>query len=267
MQASAAKLLQSCLTLCDPGDHNPLGSSVHGILQARILEWVATPSSGSSWPRDRTHISYIYLQASGLTEFIPSLCTSAIWSQILFTCSSWRVVDSCFIPLSSSVGQGARWGDWVGHSFRSPHSHLAFLVAQKLKNLVQSLVWEDPLEKGMQHTPVFWPGKFHEQRSLVDYSPWGRLTLSLSFTFGGQKLLLAMILLVYWYGRRCFHFTTVLRILWIISFKPCKFWSLLGKHSLPGQWFLNHWFKTGFKPVVLGGKQNSGKTKSSTKHW
>ena len=43
MQASAAKLLQSCLTLCDPGDRNPLGSSVHGILQARILEWVAMP--------------------------------------------------------------------------------------------------------------------------------------------------------------------------------------------------------------------------------
>ena len=32
---------QSCLTLCDPMDCSPLGSSVHGILQARILEWVA----------------------------------------------------------------------------------------------------------------------------------------------------------------------------------------------------------------------------------
>ena len=32
---------QSCLTLCDPGDCSPPGSSVHGILQARILEWVA----------------------------------------------------------------------------------------------------------------------------------------------------------------------------------------------------------------------------------
>ena len=36
-----AKLLQSCLTLCDPMHCSPLGSSVHGILQARILEWVA----------------------------------------------------------------------------------------------------------------------------------------------------------------------------------------------------------------------------------
>ena len=39
------KSLQSCLTLCDPMDHSPPGSSVHGILQAGILEWVATPSS------------------------------------------------------------------------------------------------------------------------------------------------------------------------------------------------------------------------------
>ena len=37
--------LQSCPTLCDPMDCSPQGSSVHGILQARILEWVAMPSS------------------------------------------------------------------------------------------------------------------------------------------------------------------------------------------------------------------------------
>ena len=38
-------LAQLCPTLCDPMDCNPAGSSVHGILQARILEWAATPSS------------------------------------------------------------------------------------------------------------------------------------------------------------------------------------------------------------------------------
>ena len=57
-----AKLLQSCLTLCDAMDCSLPGSSVHGILQARILEWVSMPSSrGSSWPRDQTQISYVYL--------------------------------------------------------------------------------------------------------------------------------------------------------------------------------------------------------------
>ena len=49
---------QSCLILCDPMDRSPPGSPVHRILQARILEWVAMPSSkGSSQPRDQTHIS------------------------------------------------------------------------------------------------------------------------------------------------------------------------------------------------------------------
>ena len=55
-----AKSLQLCLTLCDPMDYSPPGSSVHGILQARIVEWVALPSSrGSSQDRGRTHISYV----------------------------------------------------------------------------------------------------------------------------------------------------------------------------------------------------------------
>ena len=55
-----AKLLQSCLTLCDPVDSSPPDSSVHGILQARILEWVAISfSRGSSQPRDRTRVSCI----------------------------------------------------------------------------------------------------------------------------------------------------------------------------------------------------------------
>ena len=39
---------------------------------------------------------------------------------------------------------------------------------------VQSLGWEDPLEKGMATTPVFLPGESHGQRSLAGYSPWGR---------------------------------------------------------------------------------------------
>ena len=41
------------------------------------------------------------------------------------------------------------------------------------KTWVPSLGWEDPLEKGMQPTPVSWPGESHGRRSLVDYSPWG----------------------------------------------------------------------------------------------
>ena len=55
-----AKSLQSCPTLCDPMDRSPPRSSVHEILQARVLEWVAKSSSrGSSQPRDLSCISYV----------------------------------------------------------------------------------------------------------------------------------------------------------------------------------------------------------------
>ena len=55
-----ARLSQLCLTLCDPIDCSPPGSSFHEILQARILQWVAMPSfSRSSWPSDWTCISYV----------------------------------------------------------------------------------------------------------------------------------------------------------------------------------------------------------------
>ena len=55
-----ARLLQSCPTLCEPMNYSLPVSSVHGILQARILEWVAMPSSrGSSGHRDQACVSYL----------------------------------------------------------------------------------------------------------------------------------------------------------------------------------------------------------------
>ena len=71
-----AKSLQSCPALCDPMDCSPPGSSVHGVLQARILEWVVMPSSrGSSQPRDRTCILHwqvisLLLSCQGSPYFI-----------------------------------------------------------------------------------------------------------------------------------------------------------------------------------------------------
>ena len=57
---SERKVAQLCPTLCDPMDSSPPGSSIHGILQARILECVAISfSRETSWPRDRTQVSCI----------------------------------------------------------------------------------------------------------------------------------------------------------------------------------------------------------------
>ena len=61
--------LQSCPTLCDPMDCTLTDFSVHGILQARILEWVAMPASrGSSWPRGRMHISSVQFSCSTMSD-------------------------------------------------------------------------------------------------------------------------------------------------------------------------------------------------------
>ena len=67
-----AKSLQSCPTLCDSMDCSPPGSSVHGIFQARILEWVAMSSSrGSSPPRDQIWVSWSFCIAGRFCQPLP----------------------------------------------------------------------------------------------------------------------------------------------------------------------------------------------------
>ena len=83
-----ANLLQSCPTLWDSVDCSPPGSSAHGILQARMLEWVAMPSSrASSWPRDWTRVSCGSCIAGGFSTAEapgkPPLCKCTIISRIV----------------------------------------------------------------------------------------------------------------------------------------------------------------------------------------
>ena len=74
-----AQSLQSCPTLCDTVDSSLADYSVLGIFQARILEWVAMPSSKrSSQPRDQTHLPYVSCMAGGFST------TSAIWEAPLW---------------------------------------------------------------------------------------------------------------------------------------------------------------------------------------
>ena len=92
-----AKSIQSCPTLCDPMDCSPPGSSVHGILQARILEWVAMPSSpdlpdpgmepaspvSSAWQADSLPPShqgspYFYLKTPSLISFVDTFALN-LW--------------------------------------------------------------------------------------------------------------------------------------------------------------------------------------------
>ena len=60
LRSEGSEFAKSCPTSCNPVDCSPPGSSIHGILRARILEWVAISfSRGSSWPRDWTQVSHI----------------------------------------------------------------------------------------------------------------------------------------------------------------------------------------------------------------
>ena len=113
--AAAAESLQSCPTLCDPMNCSLSGSSVHGILQERILEWVAMPSSrGSSRPRDQTCISYISCigrQFLYHKSHLESLYISSSVHGIL----QKRILKWVAIPFS----RGYSWlrdQTWVSHS-------------------------------------------------------------------------------------------------------------------------------------------------------
>ena len=86
--------------------------------------------------------------------------------------SACNAGDPGLIPRS-----GRSTGEGIGYPLQYSWT---FFVAQLVKNLltmqetwVQSLSWEDPLEKEMATTPVFLPGKSHGQRSLAGHSPWG----------------------------------------------------------------------------------------------
>ena len=78
------EIAQLCSILCDPMDCSLPGSSIHGIFQARVLEWVVIAfSRGSSRPRDRTRVSHIvggcftiWATKDSVFIFFPCLCSS-----------------------------------------------------------------------------------------------------------------------------------------------------------------------------------------------
>ena len=99
---------QSCLALCNPTDCSPSGASVHGILQARILKWVAI-----SYSREASQVALVVKNPLPMQEM--------------------QETTPGFTP-------------WI-----------------------RKILWR----RALQSIPVFLPGEFHGQRSLVRYSPWG----------------------------------------------------------------------------------------------
>ena len=99
---------QLCLTLSNSRDGSPPGCSVHGILQARVLEWVAIPFSGvSPWPRDGTSISCISRIAGGLFTSEPprkSLVLRA--SAMLLATTGWDGCMYSYVKVSHFLSRG-----------------------------------------------------------------------------------------------------------------------------------------------------------------
>ena len=89
----------SCVQVCHPMDCSPPGSFVHGILQARILEWVAISSSrGSSQPKDRTWVSYIageFFTHWGGSPFFFFFCFIFILIPRTIVLLTWSETGSC----------------------------------------------------------------------------------------------------------------------------------------------------------------------------
>ena len=163
-----AKLLQSCPTLCSPMDYSPPSSSVHGILQARILEWVATPSSkGSSWLRDRTHniLCLLQWQVGRLPQVPHRKPHISEWPRTnIFLGSSvgkestWNTGDP-----GSTPGSGRSTAERISHPFQYSW---ATPVARLIKNLpAMGETWV-LLPQSLSRGSSYWQGCSHEKACL-----------------------------------------------------------------------------------------------------
>ena len=143
------KVAQSCLTCCDPMDCSLPDFSVHGFLQARILEWVAVPNPGIE-PRSPT------LQADSLLSKPFILIGISILAPSMAPHSStlaWK------IPWTEEPGVLQSLGSLrVGHDWMTSLSLFPFMH------------WR----RQWQPTPVFLPGESQGWRSLVGCPLWGR---------------------------------------------------------------------------------------------
>ena len=178
---------QSCPTLCDAMDCDPPGSSVHGILQARILEWAAMPSStGSSWPRDWTLVSGI----------------SYIGRQILYHLSYLESLEKQACPGRRSQ-QRHQKHDWED---QAPWKLLLVQVSQCSKNTAleeSQTVLSAQLEKCVLPSPPIAPPErsgfsehpswLRSNRTVSEKQSLAEKEISIQEEFGKPSLLFALL--------------------------------------------------------------------------
>ena len=102
-------VIQSCMTLCNPMDCSPQGFSVHGILQARILEWVAIPfSRRSPWPRDQAQVPCI----AGRFVIVWATREASIHGVAESNTAEWLTQESRYLYWHNSLYLGQLIGCW-----------------------------------------------------------------------------------------------------------------------------------------------------------
>ena len=182
------KSLHSCLTLCDPTDCSPPGSFVHRILQARVLEWVAVPSSREENKKRKAqqvlsrrgssdlHAAPAEAQRLAPKQAVVIVCFLMSLGYSFFPHESWREEKRAESSAARNGEQnqeaGSLWAFaplvWSSTNFAGPLLHTWPCVRP----------WgHDHLgtDRRQWHpTPVLLPEKSHGQRSLVGCSPWGR---------------------------------------------------------------------------------------------
>ena len=127
-------LLQSCLTLCDPVDYSLPDSSVQGILLARILEWIAIPfSRGSSRPKDRTCISYMWFHVEEVQTQTKLIVVRIVADSVggYWLRRSMKEQDGCWEWSVSGCGWWVhKWWPVRGH--QAVHVRCTFLLSMEL---------------------------------------------------------------------------------------------------------------------------------------
>ena len=159
-----SEVAQSCLTLSDPMDCSPPGSSVHGIFQARVLEWGAIAFSGMRLEE------YINMELTQSKEY--SLLGNRIkmgGTYILRNFHCWRWAQYLSLPaFNLSQLQGLFQG--VNY-FHQVAKALALQLQQSHKGCgFDPCVGKIPWRRKWQSTPVFWPGEFCRLRNLAGYT-------------------------------------------------------------------------------------------------
>ena len=140
----------SCLTLCKPVDCSLPGSSVHGILQARILEWVAISfSRGSSQPRDWTQVSCIvgrWFILWATREVLKWLGNYSIvqFSSVQLLSRVWLFVTPCTVayqdPPSMGFSRQEYWSGLPKGMVKNSNNHFAEFRSNYFKKLSVALV-------------------------------------------------------------------------------------------------------------------------------